>query len=486
MAEHEVPGISVALLRPDGTTELHGCGVLSTQEAEPVTPDTLFQVGSISKHVTAFATLRLAAEGRLGLDDSVNRHLTSWQLADLDSAPGEVTIRHLLGHLAGLARHRSVGFRPDEELPTLLDLLEGTEAVATPRVSRQLVPGTTFRKSSTHYWVLQQLLEDVTGESFQTLMHRLVLGPVEMTGSSFDQSFPHTAGRPVALGHHARGVALGGGWRNRAHLAAAGLWTTAEDIAKLARQVRCSVLGRPGALLPADLARQLLATHPGSFYGLGTIVDEHGEDAEFGHGGEPMRLLEPRPQPPAQRRRRGGTHQLRQRQGRGQVPDRGTQPPPPKLRPGEVDGGLGGGRHRRRRTGEPSPADPCGDRRGPRMRPRNSTVPEDDMQHAAARHLISINDLTDSDLRGIVASGASFALEGTRGARPLQDTVAGIYFSKTSTRTRTAFSSGALRLGASLITYGPGDLQLNTGESTQDTGAVLSRMLDVLVARTAA
>ncbi|MEV8057108.1 amino acid adenylation domain-containing protein [Streptomyces antimycoticus] len=287
MSEHEVPGISVALLRPDGTTELHGCGVLSTQEAEPVTPDTLFQVGSISKHVTAFATLRLAAEGRLGLDDSINRHLTSWQLADLDSAPGEVTIRHLLGHLAGLARHRSVGFRPDEELPTLLDLLEGTEAVATPRVSRQLVPGTTFRKSSTHYWVLQQLLEDVTGESFQTLMHRLVLGPVEMTGSSFDQSFPHTAGRPVALGHHARGVALGGGWRNRAHLAAAGLWTTAEDIAKLARQVRCSVLGRPGALLPADLARQLLATHPGSFYGLGTIVDEHGEDAEFGHGGEP-------------------------------------------------------------------------------------------------------------------------------------------------------------------------------------------------------
>ncbi|MFT9474616.1 ornithine carbamoyltransferase [Streptomyces sp. Mo3] len=107
------------------------------------------------------------------------------------------------------------------------------------------------------------------------------------------------------------------------------------------------------------------------------------------------------------------------------------------------------------------------------------------MQHAAARHLISINDLTDSDLRGIVASGASFALEGTRGARPLQDTVAGIYFSKTSTRTRTAFSSGALRLGASLITYGPGDLQLNTGESTQDTGAVLSRMLNVLVARTA-
>jgi ornithine carbamoyltransferase len=101
------------------------------------------------------------------------------------------------------------------------------------------------------------------------------------------------------------------------------------------------------------------------------------------------------------------------------------------------------------------------------------------------RHLISIDDLGDEDLRTIVERGARFAGDGAAGTSPLADAVVGVYFARTSTRTRTAFSAGALRLGGRVIAYGPGDLQLNTGETSEDTGRVLSRMLDVLVARTA-
>jgi ornithine carbamoyltransferase len=100
-------------------------------------------------------------------------------------------------------------------------------------------------------------------------------------------------------------------------------------------------------------------------------------------------------------------------------------------------------------------------------------------------HLISIGDLSDEDLRFIVGRGAEFAA-GTTATAPLEGRIVGIYFAKTSTRTRTAFSAGALRLGARIIAYGPGDLQTNTGETLEDTGAVLSQMLDVLVARTGA
>ncbi|MFF4735086.1 ornithine carbamoyltransferase [Streptomyces sp. NPDC001262] len=101
------------------------------------------------------------------------------------------------------------------------------------------------------------------------------------------------------------------------------------------------------------------------------------------------------------------------------------------------------------------------------------------------RHLISLDDLTDADLRSIVARGAGFSSGELAGARPLEGTVAGIYFRRTSTRTRTAFSSGALRLGAQIIAYNGEDLQTNTGETSEDTGRVFSRMLDTLVARTA-
>jgi len=101
----------------------------------------------------------------------------------------------------------------------------------------------------------------------------------------------------------------------------------------------------------------------------------------------------------------------------------------------------------------------------------------------AARSLISVNDLTDQELYSIVRRGVDFAAGDS--PRPLAGRVVGVYFAKTSTRTRTAFSSGALRLGAGIVTFGPGDLQLNTGESWEDTGRVLAGMLDVMVMRTA-
>lgn len=100
------------------------------------------------------------------------------------------------------------------------------------------------------------------------------------------------------------------------------------------------------------------------------------------------------------------------------------------------------------------------------------------------RHLISLDDLPDDDIRAIVTRGAELAARGA-GAHPLDGRVVGIYFRKTSTRTRTAFSAGALRLGAQIVSFGPSDLQLNTGETSEDTGQVLSLMLDALVARTA-
>ncbi|HYQ66183.1 ornithine carbamoyltransferase [Actinophytocola sp.] len=101
------------------------------------------------------------------------------------------------------------------------------------------------------------------------------------------------------------------------------------------------------------------------------------------------------------------------------------------------------------------------------------------------RHLLSISDLDDNDLRHVVQRGAQFSAGSAGSAAPLRGRVVGIYFRKTSTRTRTAFSTGALRLGAQIVSYGPNDLQENTGEAVEDTAAVLSGMLDGLVARTA-
>ena len=101
------------------------------------------------------------------------------------------------------------------------------------------------------------------------------------------------------------------------------------------------------------------------------------------------------------------------------------------------------------------------------------------------KHLISLNDLADQEIIELVSRGVEFAAGKVKMDQILKGLVIGIYFRKTSTRTRTSFSSAALRMGAEIISYGPNDLQENTGESVLDTTQVLSRMLDGFVARTA-
>lgn len=100
------------------------------------------------------------------------------------------------------------------------------------------------------------------------------------------------------------------------------------------------------------------------------------------------------------------------------------------------------------------------------------------------RHLVSLGDLSPDEMNYLVDRGVRMReLRGV--ARTLEGKTVGIWFRKTSTRTRTSFTVGAQKLGADIISYGPADLQTNTGESIEDTSRVLSGFLDALVVRTA-
>jgi ornithine carbamoyltransferase len=103
-----------------------------------------------------------------------------------------------------------------------------------------------------------------------------------------------------------------------------------------------------------------------------------------------------------------------------------------------------------------------------------------------AHHCLSLRDLSFTQLDHLVHRSAWYAGSQSAGHQSLAGRVVGSYFSATSTRTRTAFATAALRLGAAHIAYGPADLQLSTGESMHDTAQVLAGMLDALVVRTAA
>jgi len=102
----------------------------------------------------------------------------------------------------------------------------------------------------------------------------------------------------------------------------------------------------------------------------------------------------------------------------------------------------------------------------------------------AVKHLLTLSSLTSHELTEIVDTALTFAHRVGNKKRPLEEKIIGIYFRCSSTRTRTAFTAGALRLGGHTVNYDPTSLQIATGETMRDTGRVLSKFLDVLVVRT--
>ncbi|MGC4870096.1 serine hydrolase domain-containing protein [Micromonospora sp. DT53] len=283
MSSYDVPGVSIAVGHVSGQVWAAGFGVLAGGTSTPVTRSTAFAACSISKHVAAFGALLLVQAGVLDLDADIDEYLTSWRLPDREGQHG-VTVRQLLAHTAGLSDTWYRGYAADRA-PSLVQVLEGSGATTTPPVRRTLLPGSRFRYSGSHYSVLQQLMVDATGTPFEELLRTLVLEPLAMADSSFDQRFPHQRPDQVAHGHHVGGTRVPGGWRTQPELAAAGLWSTPTDLLRLDLEIARAASG-DSKLLTRDLAIQMWTPQiTGGAYGLGTELDERGGRRRFGHTG---------------------------------------------------------------------------------------------------------------------------------------------------------------------------------------------------------
>ena len=171
-AFYEVPGVSVAFIDADRITWTRQYGVADKRTRRRVTEDTRFQAGSISKVVTALATLapQRSRTGKLGLDTDVNGELVDWRVPDTPfTRTQKVTVRGLLSHDAGVTVHGFIGYPPGA-LPTILQTLQGAPPANSPPITVDKPPGSGFRYSGGGYVILTQLIEDLARER--------ILGPV--------------------------------------------------------------------------------------------------------------------------------------------------------------------------------------------------------------------------------------------------------------------------------------------------------------------
>ncbi|MFI6904504.1 serine hydrolase domain-containing protein [Nonomuraea sp. NPDC050394] len=274
-----VPGAAVGVLF-DGAEHVLTTGVTSVDAPVPVTADTLFQIGSTTKTVTATVIMHLIEEGRLDLDGRVRTYLPEFRLAD-ESAAREVTIRHLLTHTGGFLGDIDDGQSwGDEALAEAIKVYE--------RLPQLFAPGTLASYSNAGFRLLGRVIEVVCGEPYESVVERVVLRPLGMRDSFF---FPwEAATRPHAVGHVVRedGAHVSHTWGLfRDAMAEGGLASSVRD------QLRYAAfhLGLGGERPVNAATRELMRSEhvavgvPWSGVGLPWLLEEQGGVRLVTHGG---------------------------------------------------------------------------------------------------------------------------------------------------------------------------------------------------------
>jgi CubicO group peptidase (beta-lactamase class C family) len=285
MKHWKVPGLSIAVVKDFKVEWARTYGVKDVDTKEPVTTETLFQAGSISKPVAAMVALKRVQQGKISLDENINNKLVTWKLPDNEfTAKKKVTLANLLSHTGGLTVHGFPGYAAGEKIPTLPQVLDGTEPANTAAVRVDMEPGTKFRYSGGGSTIAQLAIMDIEKKPYPEIAKETVLSPLKMTNSTYSQPLPDDWRKKAASGHRGDGALVPGKIHVYPEMAAAGLWTTPTDLAKFGIEVQLSYAGKSNKVLPKELIDKMVTPFMEQA-GLGFFIDKRGNNIYFGHDG---------------------------------------------------------------------------------------------------------------------------------------------------------------------------------------------------------
>lgn len=282
MKEIGVPGVSIALF--DGGRIVFEKAYGTKDQSAPVDTNTLFQAASISKPLTSVATFRLYERGIIPIDTDVNTLLQGWKVPDtVYDATEKVTVRRIISHMGGLSVHGFRGYKRTEQLPTIIQTLNGVPPSNSPRIEVDTTPGVIEIYSGGGFVILQLLLQEKTQKPFAQILSEEVLRPAGMIHSTFVQPLPDSLIPFAAKGFQSNGKPVAGGFHVYPEQAPAGLWTTPSDLARFMLRVGDAYRDGDG-LIKQSTARMMLTRVPnGSGEGFG--LDGDSSTLRFRHSG---------------------------------------------------------------------------------------------------------------------------------------------------------------------------------------------------------
>jgi len=288
MERFSVPGVSIAVIRDFDIHWAKGYGTADVETGKPVNTETLFQAGSISKPVAAMGVLKAVQDGVFGLDDDINDILTSWHLDTGDfTRDRPVTPRTLMSHTSGLGDSFGFpGYDPDSPIPSVIQILEGKSPSNTRPLFMERAPMSLMEYSGGGVTLMQLALADAWGKPFEEVLRDDVLLPVGMSNSTFENPLPAERDRNASRGHDRNGDSRGAKWHVYPEMAAAGLWTTAGDLARFAIEVQKSAIGKSNKVLSPTMVQEMLSPVGVGDFAVGFGIQKLGEGWYFYHSGD--------------------------------------------------------------------------------------------------------------------------------------------------------------------------------------------------------
>jgi CubicO group peptidase (beta-lactamase class C family) len=177
-----VPGLSVAVAVQGRIVYADGTGMAELENEVPATPATVWNIGSVSKVITAVAVMQLVERGNVSLDDPIQKYVPEFPV----KPEGTITIRHLLTHTSGIRHYKRGDFpgTPDNENTRPSSWLEGLKIFANEPL--QFAPGTRYLYSSYAVNLLQGVVERTSGQPFEQYLAENVWRPAGMAATTFD------------------------------------------------------------------------------------------------------------------------------------------------------------------------------------------------------------------------------------------------------------------------------------------------------------
>jgi len=194
MRDLRIPGLALGIVQGDQIVHLQGFGV-ADPAGRPVTPQTPFMIGSVTKSFTALAIMQLVEQGKVDLDAPVQRYLPWFRVADA-TASAQISVRHLLNQTSGLSRATGNQFQASRDMRA--DVLEQqTRWLSTARLAQPV--GAAFQYSNANWWPLGMIIQTIAGQPYDAYLQQHILVPLEMRHSSTAVADAQAQG--LATGH---------------------------------------------------------------------------------------------------------------------------------------------------------------------------------------------------------------------------------------------------------------------------------------------